>query len=122
MTSQRRLRHCLWAIVALTALLNGCASHNGTVVLLPEKDRRETALAVRDRDREVVLSEPYAAVRQAIFGPMPYASSPQEVETLFGAALVMGFIIGHTKCSEAEVTLEAAAFLFPEAPERAKQA
>ena len=87
MISQRRLRHCLLAIVALTALLNGCASNNGTVVLLPEKDRRDTAVAVKDRDREVVLSEPYAAVRQAIFGPLPYTSSPQEVEALFGAAL-----------------------------------
>ena len=74
-------------IVALTAFVYGCAYNKTTVVLLPAKDGRDTAVAVKQSDLEIVLSAPYGAVRQTIFGPLPYTSSPQEVEMLFGAAL-----------------------------------
>jgi len=74
-------------IAVLTALLAACAHQTGTVVLLPEKDGRNTAVAVRQGDQEVVLAEPYAAARQTTSGPRAYTSSPQEVQALFGAAL-----------------------------------
>ena len=74
----------LWALVAL---LGGCATQTGTVVLLPEKDGGSTAVTVRQGDKEVVLDSPYAAARQTTSGPRAYTSSPQEVEAQFGAAL-----------------------------------
>ena len=69
------------------ALLGACAFNTGTVVLLPEKDGRDTAVSVRQGDRDVVLDKPYAAARESPFGPYAYAASPQEVELRFGAAI-----------------------------------
>ncbi len=75
----------LVAAVTLCAWLGACAS--GTVVLLPEKDGRPTAVAVKQGDREVVLEEPYAAASVTPLGPRAYRSSAQEVEAQFGPAL-----------------------------------
>jgi outer membrane protein OmpA-like peptidoglycan-associated protein len=72
--------------LALGALLGACAS-SGTVVLLPEKDGRPAALAVKQGDKEVVLSEPYAAANATALGPRAYRSNSQEVEARFGSAL-----------------------------------
>jgi outer membrane protein OmpA-like peptidoglycan-associated protein len=74
-------------IVILALLLNACAHNAGTIVLLPEKDGRDTSVVVKVRGSEVVLDRPYAAVRGSIFGLRPYQSSPQEVEAMFGPAL-----------------------------------
>jgi outer membrane protein OmpA-like peptidoglycan-associated protein len=77
-----------WAcLAALAAVVAACAHQTGTVILLPEKDGRSTAVVVRQGDQEVVLDRPYAAARQTTSGVRAYASNPQEVETLFGAAL-----------------------------------
>ena len=87
MTSPRgRLRRAA-AIAALAAFLGACATQTGTVVLLPEKDGRSAAVTVRQGSQEVVLDQPYAAARQTTAGPRAYASSAQEVEAQFGAAL-----------------------------------
>jgi outer membrane protein OmpA-like peptidoglycan-associated protein len=74
-------------IAMLAMLLGACVTQTGTVVLLPEKDGKATALAVKQGDGQVVLSEPYAAARLTTAGPQPYPSNPQEVQALFGAAL-----------------------------------
>jgi outer membrane protein OmpA-like peptidoglycan-associated protein len=74
------------AITALCVVLAGCAS-SGTVVLLPEKDGRQTAVVVRQGGQDVVLDQPYAAAKTTQQGPRPYRSNQQEVETQFGAAL-----------------------------------
>ena len=74
-------------LCALVAFLGACATQTGTVVLLPEKDGGDTAVTVRQGDKEVVLDSPYAAARQTTSGPRAYTSSPQEVEAQFGAAL-----------------------------------
>ena len=66
-------------------LLGACAT--GTVVLLPEKDGRHTAVTVKQGDREILLEEPYAATRVTPVGPRAYRSSAQEVESQFGPAL-----------------------------------
>jgi outer membrane protein OmpA-like peptidoglycan-associated protein len=76
-----------WAVAALAVFLNACATQTGTVVLLPEKDGKDAAVAVRQSDGQVVLSEPYAAARLTTAGPQAYKSNPQEVQALFGAAL-----------------------------------
>jgi len=70
----------------LTSTLIACANR-GTVVLLPEKDGKPTAVVVKENDRETVLDTPYAAVRQTPFGARPFMSTPEEVATKFGAAL-----------------------------------
>jgi outer membrane protein OmpA-like peptidoglycan-associated protein len=75
-----------WTMVALLACVFGCAQR-GTVVLLPEKDGKPTALVVKQDGRETVLDQPYAAARQTPFGVRAYTSSPEEVTSKFGAAL-----------------------------------
>ena len=71
------------AIAGVAILLGACS----TVVLLPEKDGHETAVVVKQGDKQVLLNQPYAASRQTPFGPQAYTSTPQEVEAVFGAAL-----------------------------------
>ena len=56
-------------------------------MLLPEKDGRQTAVTVKQGDKEIVLDQPYAAAKVTPLGPRAYSSSPQEVEAQFGSAL-----------------------------------
>ncbi len=74
------------AAAALVLFLGACA-HRETVVLLPEKDGRTTSVTVKRDDSQVVLDQPYAAVRKTPFGERTYVATPAEVETRFGAAL-----------------------------------
>lgn len=76
----------LVAVVAMCIVLGACAS-KGTVVLLPEKDGRPTAVTVKQGDKEIVLDQPYAAAKATLIGPRAFSSSPQEVESQFGSAL-----------------------------------
>jgi len=95
--SNPRVRLCrLAAMAALAVFLGACATPppppppvvpTGTVVLLPEKDGRSTAVTVRQGNVEVVLDKPYSAARQTSSGPSAYTSSKQDVEAQFGAAL-----------------------------------
>jgi outer membrane protein OmpA-like peptidoglycan-associated protein len=80
----RRAASLAAALFAFT--LFGCAQR-GTVVLLPEKDGKPTAVVVKQNDKETVLDKPYAAVQQTPFGLKPYTSTPEEVQTKFGVAL-----------------------------------
>jgi outer membrane protein OmpA-like peptidoglycan-associated protein len=75
-----------WCVIGVLAIFLGACS-TGSVVLLPEKDGHHGALVVKQRDREVVLDQPYAAARQTPFGPRTYTTTPQEVDAVFGAAL-----------------------------------
>ena len=84
----QRLRRfsLLAAAVGLLIVLGGCAS-SGTVVLLPEKDGRQTAVVVKQGDKEVVLDKPYAAANTTAIGPRAFVSSAQDVDAKFGPAL-----------------------------------
>jgi outer membrane protein OmpA-like peptidoglycan-associated protein len=73
------------SMVMSAVLIAGCAS--GTIVLLPEKDGRPTSVVVKEGDRELILDQPYAAATITTFQPRAYRSSPQAVESQFGAAL-----------------------------------
>lgn len=84
MTS-RILRAFVSAVVL--ALVAGCASQTGMVVLLPEKDGKDTVVTVKQKDGEAELREPYAAARLTTAGPQAYKSNPEEVQALFGPAL-----------------------------------
>jgi outer membrane protein OmpA-like peptidoglycan-associated protein len=75
------------AVVALTALLAACATKQGSVVLLPERDGKATAVVVTQGGTQVPLGQPYAAANLTSAGPKAYQSSAQEVQTYFGAAL-----------------------------------
>ena len=83
-----RLRTTAAALLALAAVLSsGCATQQGSVVLLPNRDGRETAVVVDQAGQKVVLSNPYAAAQLTSAGPRAYASSAQEVQARFAAAL-----------------------------------
>jgi outer membrane protein OmpA-like peptidoglycan-associated protein len=86
MTDLPRLPRWSAAMAALCVVVGGCAS-NGTVVLLPEKDGRQTAVSVKQGDNEVVLDQPYAAAKATPAGPRAYKATQQEVEAQFGVAL-----------------------------------
>jgi outer membrane protein OmpA-like peptidoglycan-associated protein len=74
------------AMMCMCAILGACAS-GGTVVLLPEKDGRQTAVSVKQGDKEVLLDQPYAAARTNALGPRAYVATPQDVNAQFGPAL-----------------------------------
>jgi len=85
-----RRRRCVSACAAFAValgLLGGCATRVGTVVLLPEKDGRDTAVVVRQGDKQVVIDQPYAAAELTSSGPRAYSSSAAEVQARFGPAL-----------------------------------
>jgi outer membrane protein OmpA-like peptidoglycan-associated protein len=74
--------------VALASLLAAACATKGTVVLLPESDGTPTAVTVKQGEKEIVLDQPYAATNVTWWrGPRAFQSSPQEVESQFGAAL-----------------------------------
>jgi outer membrane protein OmpA-like peptidoglycan-associated protein len=82
------MRHPVGVVgVVALALLAGCAWRTTTVVLLPEADGRKTEVSVSDSRGEVVLDQPYAAVKRTPLSTRPYQSSPDEVKATFGAAL-----------------------------------
>ncbi len=79
-----------WRAVAaclLAALLGACATPQGTVVLLPDKDGKDTALLVNQGGKELLLDKPYAAAHLTSSGPRPATSSAQQVNAQFGSAL-----------------------------------
>ena len=73
------------AICAIFVAVAGCASR-GSVVLLPEKDGRQTAVTVKQGDKEITLDKPYAAAKLTTGGPSAFQATPQEVDAQFGAA------------------------------------
>jgi len=74
-------------LALLVSLLTGCASPQGSVVLLPAPDGKATAVTVTQDGREVTLAQAYAAARLTSAGPQAYASNAQEVQTRFSAAI-----------------------------------
>jgi len=87
MTTRLRARvGATMAALAFAASLGGCYN-TGTVILLPEKDARDTAVQIKQGKDTFVLDKPYAAVRQMPAGPLPYTADRKEVDARFGAAL-----------------------------------
>ena len=75
------------ALVVLVLLLGACATPQGTVVLLPQADGGPSAVTVIQGQQQVVLNQPYAAVRLTSQGPQPYQTGAQEVQAQFASAL-----------------------------------
>lgn len=75
------------ALLLLAAVAAGCAQRD-LVVLLPDRDGRVGTLVAQKSGEEVVLDEPYAALRASQAGRASKTlSSPEEVQTEFGDAL-----------------------------------
>lgn len=83
----RRPRGALALGLASLALVLCACAHRETVVLLPERDGRDTAVIVKRDDHQVVLDQPYATVRKTPFGERTYVATPAEVNARFGPAL-----------------------------------
>jgi outer membrane protein OmpA-like peptidoglycan-associated protein len=80
----------VWRAIAacvLAALLGACATPQGTVVLLPDKHGKDTAVRVNQGGKELLLDKPYAAAQLTSGGPQPAISSAEQVNARFGAAL-----------------------------------
>ena len=76
-----------FAALALSVGVGGCAYNTGQVILLPEKDGRDSAVQVKQGGQTYVLDKPYAATRQWPLGTQTYAADQKEVDARFGAAL-----------------------------------
>ena len=92
MTSLRRMCHMghMWRAVLMglmLATLGGCATRQGTVVLLPDSAGKDTAVIVTQGTSEITLTQPFAAATLTSEGPKARASNTQEVQARFGAAL-----------------------------------
>jgi outer membrane protein OmpA-like peptidoglycan-associated protein len=79
------LRAALAALLMLQ--LSGCATPRGSVVLLPERDGRDSALVVEQGGRELTLAQPYAGARLGGDGPQAHRWTAETVQAQFGAAL-----------------------------------
>ncbi|MBS1175910.1 MAG: OmpA family protein [Proteobacteria bacterium] len=76
------------AALLLAALLAGCATKpQGSVVLLPDPDGRDTAVLVKQDGGELLLDKPYAAAELTSKGPLKASSSAEQVRSQFGDAL-----------------------------------
>ncbi len=76
-----------WAAIVVIVWLAGCATPQGSVVLLPDAQGQPTAVTVTQGTDTITLDKPYAAARLTSQGPQPHASDRQQVEQRFGAAL-----------------------------------
>jgi len=83
----RCLAPALPVAVLFAALLAGCATPQGTVVLLPDTGGKSTAVTVDQGGMTVVLDQPYAAAKLTSRGPEAYTSNADQVKAQFGDAL-----------------------------------
>ena len=81
----------LWRTLAallLVALLGACASKpQGTVVLLPDAQGKDTAVTVKQAEGDLLLDKPYAAAQLTSRGPLKATVSADQVQAQFGDAL-----------------------------------
>ena len=74
--------------LGLAVLLAGCASKpQGTVVLLPDAQGKDTAVLVSQDGGALLLDKPYAAAELTSKGPLKATSSAEQVQAQFGSAL-----------------------------------
>ena len=76
------------AALLLAALLAGCATKpQGSVVLLPDAQGKDTAVLIKQDGGELLLDQPYAAAELTSKGPLKASSSAEQVRSQFGDAL-----------------------------------
>ncbi len=74
-------------LVVLGLLGTGCATPQGSVVLLPERNGKDTAVTVTQGGQKVELTQPYAGAQLSSRGPEAQPWSAEKVQSQFGAAL-----------------------------------
>lgn len=87
MSESRRPFIAAGLVGLLALLLAACATPQGAVVLLPERDGKDAAVEVSQNGKQAALTQPYAAARLTSGGPQSYQSSAQEVQAQFASAL-----------------------------------
>lgn len=73
--------------LVMAGLLAAAACTTERVVLLPSADGARSAVVVRDKQGEMLLDQPYAAVKRQAGANAGYHSSPEEVQARFAGAL-----------------------------------
>jgi outer membrane protein OmpA-like peptidoglycan-associated protein len=73
--------------LVMAGLLAAAACTTERVVLLPSADGARSAVVVRDKQGEVLLDQPYAAIKRQSGANAGYQSSPEEVQARFAGAL-----------------------------------
>ena len=73
--------------LVMAGLLAAAACTTERVVLLPSADGARSAVVVRDKQGEVLLDQPYAAIKGQSGANAGYQSSPEEVQARFAGAL-----------------------------------
>ena len=75
------------AVVACALALAGCATPQGAVVLLPERNGKDSAVLVDQGGKQITLTQPYAGAKLTSGGPQAQAWTADAVKARFGAAL-----------------------------------
>lgn len=75
----------LCVALAGSLVLSACTTER--VVLLPSADGGQSAVVVRDPAGEVLLNQPYAAVKRRLDSNVGYQSSPEEVKERYANVL-----------------------------------
>jgi outer membrane protein OmpA-like peptidoglycan-associated protein len=75
------------SILAFGLALGGCATPRGAVVLLPERNGKDSAVVVEQGGKQITLTQPYAGATLTSAGPQAQAWTPDTVKSRFGAAL-----------------------------------
>lgn len=75
----------LFVALAGSLVLAACTTER--VVLLPSADGSPSAVVVRDASGEVLLNQPYAALKRRLDSNAGYQSSPEEVKGRYADAL-----------------------------------
>uniref|UniRef100_Q47EJ3 OmpA/MotB n=1 Tax=Dechloromonas aromatica (strain RCB) TaxID=159087 RepID=Q47EJ3_DECAR len=75
----------LCVALAGSLVLSACTTER--VVLLPSADGGQSAVVVRDPAGEVLLNQPYAAVKRRLDSNVGYQSSPEEVRERYANVL-----------------------------------
>ncbi|MBS1139693.1 MAG: OmpA/MotB [Proteobacteria bacterium] len=75
----------LFVALAGSLVLGACTTER--VVLLPSPDGRQSAVVVRDASGEVLLNQPYAALKRRLDSNAGYQSSLEEVKERYSDAL-----------------------------------
>jgi OOP family OmpA-OmpF porin len=92
------MRCLLGPLLPVLLLVAGCATPQGSVVLLPERDGKDSAVVVSQGTQQLVLSQPYAGAGLSSRGPEARQWDPQAVRSQFGAALY--FVEGKDEFTE----------------------
>jgi outer membrane protein OmpA-like peptidoglycan-associated protein len=80
-------RRATWLAALAGLLLAACATPQGGVVLLPERNGIDSAVVVDQGGKQLTLTQPYAGAKLTSAGPQAQAWTAETVKAQFGAAI-----------------------------------